>query len=69
MDYCDKGNLESYMHTQMSIPLSEAKIWKFTLQILIGLAYLHEKNIIHRDIKAKISSSQGITLQKWGFWR
>mgnify|MGYP002477128135 FL=1 len=32
-------------------PFEESLIINFTRQILIGVVYLHRKNIIHRDIK------------------
>jgi serine/threonine protein kinase len=33
--------------------LEESFIWKILTQILIGLNYLHNKGIIHRDLKCE----------------
>ena len=35
----------------MGKPLSQETVWKFTLQIMLGLRELHKKKILHRDIK------------------
>lgn len=36
----------------MKRPLTENKIWKFFIQICLGLNYIHNKKILHRDIKS-----------------
>jgi NIMA (never in mitosis gene a)-related kinase len=48
MEYCEKGDLSNLLKKQT---LSEAKVWKFFIQICIGLEYLHSRQILHRDIK------------------
>ncbi|KAK2956852.1 putative G2-specific protein kinase nimA [Blattamonas nauphoetae] len=32
--------------------LSEEQIWSYFIQICLGLHYLHQKNVLHRDIKS-----------------
>lgn len=51
MEYCSGGDLAQLIKGQMGKPLSEENIWKFTLQIMLGLRDLHSKKILHRDIK------------------
>ena len=36
----------------MGKPLKEETIWKMAIQMMVGLRDLHEKKILHRDIKA-----------------
>lgn len=52
MEYCDGGDLAQYLKQLSGKPLVEPKIWKFFIQLCIGLDYLHQKKILHRDIKA-----------------
>lgn len=47
------GSLESYMNKLESegIPLRKEEIIKFSLEILLGLQYIHSLKLIHLDIK------------------
>ena len=54
MEYCEGGDLSSYL-SKMSKQIShlpEVQIWKFFIQMSLGLAYIHSKKIIHRDLKS-----------------
>ena len=51
MDYCAHGSLRDLMD-HMDQPLEERVVAHVLRGALAGLAYLHSKNIIHRDIKA-----------------
>ena len=54
MEYCDGGDLGIFLKlgikTGKYIP--EEKIWKFFIQICLGLNYIHSKKILHRDLKS-----------------
>lgn len=50
MEHIEGINLNTLIKQHKSIP--EAMIRIYTAQVLDGLAYIHQKNIIHRDIKS-----------------
>ena len=53
MEYCERGDLSSFLkeYKQKNKYLSENIIWKFFIQISLGLAYIHHHKILHRDLK------------------
>jgi NIMA (never in mitosis gene a)-related kinase len=53
MEYCDGGDLSNLINLQVKSGknMTEDKIWKFFIQICLGLAYIHGKKILHRDLK------------------
>ena len=53
MEYCDNGDLNTFIQTQKKLNkyLPEKEIWNFFIQISLGLAYIHSKKILHRDLK------------------
>lgn len=59
-EYCEGGTLQSLFDSRKkeNSPFSEAEIFEFTVQILSALAYIHSRDIIHRDISL---SNIGIT--------
>jgi NIMA (never in mitosis gene a)-related kinase len=66
MEYCEGGDLkkhiDEYYYSEKNF--SKKQIIEYLVQICEGLNYLHNKNIIHRDIK-----SQNIFLTKNGHLR
>jgi len=56
MEYCDGGSLVDLIKNRLinRNSLSEPEILSMMLQICHGVAYLHERKIIHRDLKIVI---------------
>ncbi|XP_052459284.1 uncharacterized protein LOC128017790 isoform X1 [Carassius gibelio] len=52
MEYCEGGDLSKVMETHQGESFfEEQQILDWLVQICLALRYLHEKNILHRDIK------------------
>merc|ERR1711907_236248 len=53
-DYAAYGDLFRQMkkHSSRNTTFSERAVWSFFLQLVIGIKYLHEHGILHRDLKA-----------------
>lgn len=52
MEYCDEGTLES-LATSTETGLPEELVRKYTRQLLEAVHTLHERGIVHRDIKGE----------------
>lgn len=66
MEYCDRGTLEEA--AKMGLP--EHNIRVYTREILLAVNYLHEHNILHRDIKGyKILHVFFMLPRDWRFFR
>ncbi|XP_069173757.1 mitogen-activated protein kinase kinase kinase 4 isoform X4 [Procambarus clarkii] len=68
MEYCDEGTLES-LATSTETGLPEESVRKYTRQLLEAVNALHEKGIVHRDIKGAniFLSEEGNTLKLGDF--
>lgn len=60
-EYADAGTLADFL-ASLSTPLEEIEILVLFVQIVSAVVYLHQQNIIHRDIK-----TTNIFLNKQGF--
>ncbi|KAH0616095.1 hypothetical protein JD844_026939 [Phrynosoma platyrhinos] len=61
MDYCEGGDLFKKINAQKGILFSEDQIMDWFVQICLALKHVHDRKILHRDIK-----SQNIFLTKDG---
>ncbi|GLD69442.1 serine/threonine-protein kinase Nek5-like protein [Lates japonicus] len=53
MEYCDGGDLMKKVNMQRGVPFTEEQIVGWFVQICLGLKHIHDKKILHRDIKAQ----------------
>lgn len=53
MEYCDLGNLLNYQSKLQRRVLSFTESTKILYQIMKGVEAIHERNIIHRDLKCE----------------
>ncbi|KAM6458855.1 serine/threonine-protein kinase Nek3 isoform 3-T4 [Liasis olivaceus] len=53
MEYCDDGDLIQKIKFQKGKLFPEDMILKWFAQMCLGVKYIHEKRILHRDIKSK----------------
>lgn len=51
MGYCEGGDLASRLKTYGNCHLSETQVVEWFVQISLGVQYLHDHNILHRDLK------------------
>ena len=42
MDYCDHGDLQNFIDNQKGFKISENRVKRFALEILLGIDFLHE---------------------------
>ncbi|GFO07829.1 serine/threonine-protein kinase nek4-like [Plakobranchus ocellatus] len=53
MQYCEGGDLYARLKEQKGIPLEERQVVEWFVQIAMALQYMHERNILHRDLKTQ----------------
>ncbi|XP_053717543.1 serine/threonine-protein kinase Nek1 isoform X7 [Synchiropus splendidus] len=61
MDYCEGGDLFKKINSQKGVQFPEEQILDWFVQICLALKHVHDRKILHRDIK-----SQNIFLTKEG---
>ena len=52
MEWAEHGTLGDRLKTPGGDNLSEPCIWKWSLQIIVGLNHMHNRKVLHRDLKS-----------------
>lgn len=52
MELAENGNLSQWLKRHRSKPVPEKLVWRFFIQLVAGMYHIHERNIVHRDLKA-----------------
>ncbi|CAH2224973.1 serine threonine- kinase Nek5 isoform X1 [Pelobates cultripes] len=67
MEYCDGGDLMHRINRQRRVLFDEDQILSWFVQISLGLKHIHDRKVLHRDIKAQnIFLSSNGTVAKLG---
>ena len=53
MSYCDGGDLSHFIKNQRGKKLREKHVLDLFIQIALALHFIHNRNILHRDLKAQ----------------
>ncbi|NXD64976.1 NEK5 kinase, partial [Eolophus roseicapillus] len=53
MEYCDGGDLMTRINMQHGVLFDEDQILRWFVQISLGLKHIHDKKVLHRDVKAQ----------------
>ena len=57
MDFCDGGDLHSRIQAQRGILFTEDQIVDWFVQITLALKHVHDRKVLHRDIKSQVHIS------------
>ena len=52
MDWAEHGTLSDRLKAPGGENLPESQVWKWSLQIIVGLNHMHESKVLHRDLKS-----------------
>ena len=55
MDFCDGGDLHSRIQAQRGVYFPEEQILDWFIQITLALKHVHDRKVLHRDIKSQVS--------------
>ncbi|XP_071081984.1 serine/threonine-protein kinase Nek4-like [Haliotis cracherodii] len=53
MQYCEGGDLYTKLKEQKCVLLDERQVVEWFVQIAMAMQYMHERNILHRDLKTQ----------------
>ncbi|XP_030199723.1 serine/threonine-protein kinase Nek5 isoform X4 [Gadus morhua] len=53
MEFCDGGDLMKRITVQRGVLFTEEQVVNWFLQVCLGLKHIHDRKVLHRDIKAQ----------------
>ncbi|KAA3676782.1 NIMA-related kinase 1/4/5 [Paragonimus westermani] len=53
MEYCDKGDLYQKINAQKGVLMPESRVLDYFVQLALALKHIHDRMILHRDIKTQ----------------
>nr|XP_039265484.1 serine/threonine-protein kinase Nek1-like [Styela clava] len=72
MEYCEGGDLYARINSQRGMAFSETKVLEWFVQMCLALKHVHDRKILHRDIKTSnifLTKSGAIKLGDFGIAR
>ena len=60
MDYCNGGDLHSRIQAQRGRPFTEDQILDWFIQITLALKHVHDRKVLHRDIKSQVGDNDDV---------
>jgi len=55
MEYCEGGDLYALINKQRGVLFSEKQVLDWFAQLCLALKHVHDRKILHRDIKTSVS--------------
>uniref|UniRef100_A0A8C3KPD2 NIMA related kinase 3 n=1 Tax=Calidris pygmaea TaxID=425635 RepID=A0A8C3KPD2_9CHAR len=64
MEYCDDGDLMQKIKHQGGSLFPEDTILHWFVQMCLGVKHIHDKRVLHRDIKSKVTTASFVAMNK-----
>ena len=55
MDFCDDSDLHTRIQAQRGVLFNEDQILDWFVQITLALKHVHDRKVLHRDIKSQVN--------------
>lgn len=70
MEYAEGGDLQKLIDTRKKEKshIPESEVWKYCVQMISGIKFLHEMSIVHRDLKVNFLMNLKILIKNSQFY-